>query len=484
MVEMTKDLPMMWPELWLAAWSLVLFGLAPFLPARRRVLNAWLAVAGIAVALALSALMLGRPSRAIFLGTYAVDDFAVFFKLALLGAVLLVLLGSLDFFRGHDYEAFVPPLLLLAADAMIVLAASNDLVLIALFLQLTIVVSYILVGLDKRRAKANEAALKLFLYAATASAVMLYGMSLLYGVTGQLGLAEIAGGVAGASPAVLVAGLALTLAGYGFEVTMVPFYQWGPDAFEGAATPVAMFLSVGPKGAGLAVIARTVLVALPHGAAHWELLLAVLAALTMTAGNVGALRQENIKRLLAYSSIAQMGYLLMGIAVAAKEPLALPALLFYFASYVLMQVGAFAVATAVEAGAGAVTVGGYAGLGRRAPWLALAMTLCLLSLAGIPPLAGFFGKTILFGVAVGGGYAWLAVVAAFNTALSLYYYVRVIAAMFLRPPPKPDRVATPATLSATIGLVTAAVLLFGIFPEPLMRLARSTAALFLGSSHV
>ncbi len=469
------------PELTLAGLTLVLVPLGPFLPPDRKGWSWWLAFAGLGIALALSARMLGWPAQPVFLGTYAVDPLAVFFKLFLLATTLVVLLASRDYFRGQPHEADVPMLLVLAALAMVLLAASADLVLIALFVQLVSVATYILVGIAKGDRLANEAALKFFLFGAVSVTIMLYGMSLLFGATGSLNLAEIAARLPQADASVVLLGLALTLAGYAFKVAMAPFHVWVADTYQGAPTPITAFLSVGPKAAGLAVLLRTLLVAVPVPAANWPLAVAVLAAVTMTVGNVLALRQVNIKRLLAYSSIAQAGFLLMGVAAAGRgETLSVPALLFYLAAYLVMNVGAFAVAAAVERGLGSVDLQGYQGLGTRSPWLAFAMALFLLSLAGMPPLAGFVGKTLLFGAAMGAGFTWLAAIAATNSALSLYYYVLPIARMYLQQPPVARGWPLGPALSWAIALTLVGTVLLGVAPEPAVALAVRGASWLAG----
>lgn len=481
-MPMGPELAAIAPELGLAGLSLVLLGLGPFLPRGRKGWAWWLALAGLLGDLALAVLLQGPP-RSAFDGVYVVDPLAQFFRLLLLATTIVVLLASRDYFRGLPHEGEVPGLLVLLAGAMMLLAGSNDLVLIALFVQLVSVVSYVLVGLWKADAWANEAALKFFLFGSVAVTVMLYGMSLLFGATGTLNLAELARRLPGADPTIVVVGLALTLAGYAFKVAMAPFHVWVADTYQGAPTPITALLSVGPKAAGLAVLLRTLAVAVPPETVGWPAAVAVLAGLTMTLGNVLALRQQNVKRLLAYSSIAQAGYLLMGVAAAGRDELSVPGLLFYLVAYLAMNLGAFAVAAAVEQRGGAggsVELGGYEGLGARAPWLAGAMTLFLLSLAGFPPLAGFVGKTMLFGAAMGAGFAWLAALAAANTALSLAYYAQPIARMYLQP--AADRpVPRPApALGWAIALSVAATLLAGVLPEPVVALARAGASWLAG----
>lgn len=466
------------PEIILAASVVLLLPLGPLLPARHRSLSTWLALGALAAAAVTSVPLAGRAPRSVFDGVYAVDLFAIFFKFIALATTALVLLVTRDSFRGRRHEASVPTLLVLTCLGLVTLAASQSLVLIALFLALITVGSYVLVGIAKEERLATEGALKLFLFGSVATMTMFYGMALLYGLTGTLILAEIASALPAAPRIATAVALAFILAGYGFKVTLVPFQFWAPDTYEGAPTAIAAFLSVGPKAAGLAVLLRTLAVAAPAAIPTWTLWTAIVAALTMTAGNLLALRQSNVKRLLAYSSIAQAGYLLMGIASYGRDPLAVPGMLFYLAAYLAMNLAAFLTVAAIGSALGSDDVARYAGLGRRMPAAAFALTVSLLALAGIPPMASFIGKAMLFGAALGARLEWLAVVAAVNTAISLVYYVRVLDYMYLRPEGNgaSGRTYTPFPLSTTIAVVIASVLTLalGIFPQPLAGLLAQT----------
>jgi NADH-quinone oxidoreductase subunit N len=473
--RMGMDLAAIIPELILAALVLVLLPLGAFPAPARKGLPTWVALAGLAAAMATSARMLLWSPRAVFLNTYAVDPFAVYFKLFAILATALVLLATYGHFRGRPHEGEVPALLVLTCLGIVGLAASQDLALIALFVQLVTVGSYVLVGIAKDDRRATEAALKLFLFSAAASAVMIYGMTLLYGLTGTLRLPDMAVRLPAAPVLTVLAALGLLLVGYGFKITMVPFHSWAPDIYQGAPTPIAGYLAVGPKAAGLAVLLRTMVVAFPHGLGNWPLLIAILAALTMTVGNVLALRQTSVKRLLAYSSIAQAGYLLVGVATAGRNALAVPGFLIYLLVYLFMNLGAFLAVDAVERQVKSDELPYFAGLGRRLPVSAAVLTLCLLSLAGFPPLGGFVGKTMLFGAAIGAGYTWLAVVMALNVALSLYYYVRVIAPLYLRASTHKRLAMEPGALLVALVLLGAGTLMSGILPGPWVGFATYTA---------
>lgn len=483
-MAMGPELRRIAPELILATLVLLLLPLGPFLPTGRKEATTWVALGGLATAGAVSARMLAWPPQPAFLDTYAVDPFAVYFKLFAIAATGLVLLATHGHFRGRPHAAEVPAVLVLTCLGIIGLAASQDLTLIALFLQLVTVGSYILVGVAKDDRRATEGALKLFLFSAVAGSVMLYGMSLLYGLTGTLRLPELADRLPAAPVVTTLAALGLILVGYGFESTLVPFHTWAPDTYQGAPTPVAGYLSVGPKAAGLAVLLRTLVVAFPGGLDRWPALLALLAALTMTVGNLFALRQTSAKRLLAYSSIAQAGYLLVGVAAAGRDRLAVPGFLLYLAVYLCMNLGAFLAVDAIERQVGSDTLEHFAGLGRRLPLSAATLALCLLSLAGFPPLGGFVGKTMLFGAALGAGWPWLAVALALNTALSLFYYVRVLEPLYLRAASGARLAPEPGPLRLALVVLGLGTLATGILPQPWVALAsRGAEMLAVGPLH-
>ncbi len=455
------------PELILASFILVLLPLGAFLAHARKAVATWVALTGLIAAGAASGVMLSWPPQPVFGETYAVDPFATYFKLFAISATALVLLATESHFRGFAHEGAVPALLVLACLGVVGLAASQDLVLIALFLQLITVTSYVLVGVAKQDRRATEGAIKLFLFSATANAVMLYGMSLLYGLTGTLRLTELAVRLPGAPIAIVLASLGLVVVGYGFKITLVPFHAWAPDTYQGASTPIAGYLAVAPKAAGLAVLARTLVVAFPASLGDWPEMLAVLAGVTMTVGNVFALRQQSAKRMLAYSSIGQAGYLLVGIAAAGRDPLALPGTLLYLAVYLFMNLGAFLAVDALERQTGSDMIDELQGVGARLPLSGAVLGLSLLSLAGIPPLGGFVGKTMLFGAALGAGWNGLAVIMAVNVALSLFYYVRFLEALYLRGPREASRAlhSEPMALRAALGSLALGTVVTGVFPE-------------------
>lgn len=459
------------PELTLAGLVLILLPLGPFLPKNRKYIATWIALVGLVAVAIESIRMLFFATQPIFLDTYAVDQFAVFFKLFATASTTFVLLATQSHFHGRPHEGEVPALLLLACLGIMGLAASQDLALIALFIQLVTVSSYILVGIAKDHRLATEAALKMFLFSASVGAVMLYGMVLLFGLTGTLRLPELATKLPAMPTVTVIVAFLLVLAGYGFEVTLVPFHTWAPDAYQGAPTPIAGFLSVGPKAAGLAILLRTLLVAFPHNMGHWAEIFAILAAITMTIGNIFALRQTSIKRLLAYSSIGQVGYMLVGVAAAQRSELAVPGMLVYLAVYLFMNLGAFLAVDALERQLSSDDIGQIEGLGRRLPVTAAVLAICLLSLAGFPPFGGFVGKTMLFGAAIAAGWTWLAIVMLVNIAISLYYYVRVLAPMYFQPSSGASLKREPATLRFVLIVLGIGTFISGAFPQEWVLLA-------------
>ena len=427
---------------------------------------------GIAVTLGALALSLALSGKTAVLpqGMWAADPFTHFFRVLGTGCAALVLIMSLGRERlGNEF----PALLLFATLGILLTAGGANLVTIYVGIELLSIASYILAGLLREEPRSNEAAIKYFIYGAVASAVMLYGLSLLLGLTGAADLAGIKAGLAGPGVAqmrlVALPAVVLMMVGFGFKVAAVPFHQWSPDVYEGAPTPVTAFLSAGPKAAGFAAMARVFLVALGGFRSDWTVLVAALAVATMTVGNLVALSQTHMKRLLAYSSIAQAGYMLIGLAAMGGHEAApsllgdgVAALLVYLVAYLLTNLGAFAAVLAVEDATGSDAIEEYRGLVKRAPWLAGALVFYFLSLVGIPPLACFLGKLFIFGAAVRAELYWLAAIGVVNSVVSLAYYFNVVRLMFFEPAAeaKPSlpvarnlAVALAVTWVGTLGLV-------------------------------
>jgi proton-translocating NADH-quinone oxidoreductase chain N len=420
-------------------------------------------------------------------GVFAVDPFALFFQIVAVLATALVILTSLGYFEGRTpYRGEFYSLLLFAALAITLMAAATDLIMIYISIETLSITSYVLTGFLREDRKSNEAALKYFLYGAAASAAMLYGMSFLYGVTGSTDLTQIAaalgGTTAGSLSWMVLSAVVLLLVGFGFKVSAVPFHQWAPDVYEGAPTPFTAFLSVGSKAAGFAVLLRVFLTALPDFSVDWVSLVAALSIVTMTLGNLVAIFQKNIKRMLAYSSIAQAGYILIGLAcwdpqLPAEQVGGISGVLLYLLAYLFTNLGAFTVVIAVERATGSNEIADYAGLMRRNPWLAVALGVFFLSLVGIPPTGGFLGKLLIFSAAIRLRYFALAIVGVVNGVISLYYYYGVMRQMFFSPPEDEASIVTSPSLR--VALMVALIMTFGIaiFAQPFIRLAMDSALL-------
>jgi proton-translocating NADH-quinone oxidoreductase chain N len=453
-----EDLWALLPEYWLVALGLGLLILDLFVADDRKSVVGWAAVIGLTLGLVPVAGLLGVSARTILFNAYAVDGFAVFFKLIAVGSTILVILSAMDALRGRTrFEGEMYILLTFAAVGLVLMAGSADLILLALSIEFVSLCSYVMAGYFKSDPRSNEAGIKYFLFGAGASAVMLYGFSILYGLTGQTNLYLLADRLRSAPQPALIMAISLSLAGFGFKISMVPFHQWTPDVYEGAPTPVAAYLSVASKAAGFAALARLLVVAIPPDAVDWVTLIAGLAAVTMTVGNLLALPQRNIKRMLAYSSISHAGFLLIGVA-AFQGDFGIPGLLIYTLAYMFTNLGAFFVAVLVGQRLGSDEIPDYAGLRHRSPWLAFLMAIFMLSLTGIPPTAGFFGKLYIFMGAVNNGLIWLVIVGIVNTVISLYYYVGVIRAMYLMPAPSAEPLTEPAALRLALAVAVVGTL--------------------------
>ena len=496
------DLLIIAPEIAVLLAALLVMVVDLFLPDEQKPRLAWLGLVGVLAAAGL-AYYIWDGSDAVLQDMLAADGYALFFHLAILAAAGLALLFSFDYVRRSglpqgEYYA----LLLLSTAGMMLMAAAVNLMTIFIALEILSLALYALVGLDRGRRRSGEAALKYFLLGALASGFLLYGMALVYGQTGTTSLAGVREAVAQPGrlegpAALLLVGLGLMIVGFGFKVALVPFQMWTPDVYEGAPTSVTAFMSVGAKAAGFAALGRVALYAFGTQQDAWWWVLAVLATLTMTLGNLAALRQTSVKRMLAYSSIAHAGYVLVGLT--AGNTLGTSGMLFYLLAYAFMNVGAFGLLIAAarfdrlsdEVDPGGPQPGesleSFAGLATRKPGLAVAMTLFMLSLAGVPPLAGFMGKLYVFGAIVQADLAGLAVVGVLNSVISAYYYLRVVVYMYMRPGPAPAPDTTPAPFSVSpalqvgLGLAAAAVVILGLWPGPILDLARVAAASLLGS---
>jgi NADH-quinone oxidoreductase subunit N len=468
----SADWVLLAPELVLTSAGLLLMVLGISVGKAKEEFLGFLAVLSVAVtsiALVFAAAQPGRGSGPILGGMFILDNFALFFKVLILLSLALTVLASVRFVRSSPYPAGeYYALVLFAGVGMLFMVSGTNLASIYISLELMALSSYVLAGYFKGEVKSTEAALKYFMLGAFSSGVLLYGISLVYGLTGKLGLTDIAGLFASAERSNLtILGILLILAGLLFKVAAVPFHVWAPDVYEGAPTPVTAFFSVGPKVAAYAILARIFYVAFPKFQADWGLIVALVAAATMIVGNVAALLQSNVKRMLAYSSIAHAGYALLGV-LGFRNTFGIWGILVYLAAYLLMNFGVFTLVILLESrGYAAETVSDFNGLARRNMPAAIVMLLFLLSLAGIPPTAGFIGKYYLFTAAMKAGYAWLAVLAVLASAVSFFYYFRIVAAMFFSEAegaPLPSSYA----LTAVLVICAAGTLLIGVAPEPVL----------------
>jgi NADH-quinone oxidoreductase subunit N len=427
-----------------------------------------LAFLGTAAALAVELTLIGSD-RSSFGGTYVSDSFAVLFKVFFLSVALIILLLSHRYFRdGRYFQGEYYFLLLSAFLGMLTISSSRDLLMLFISLELVTAPAWLMAGFRKRDPRSNEASLKFFLIGILSTAVMLYGMSLVYGATGSLRLDEIARTLSEQAPSGLaVAAVLFVVTGFAFKVSSVPFHFWAPDTYEGSPVPVAAFLSVASKAAGFAGLLQLMFLAFRPLAEFWAPVFAVLSVLTMTLGNLIALQQRQVVRLLAYSSVAQAGYMLLPFALVGggADRMAFAAAVLYILIYGVMNLGAFAVVIALAREAPGALVRDFAGLGRRAPLLALAMGMFLISLAGIPPFAGFWGKFFIFQAAIFADQAWLAVVMVVNSVISLYYYVAIVRQMYFVEVPQARPLRAPALVTGVVMLAALAVLAVGFFPD-------------------
>ncbi|MDE0425882.1 MAG: NADH-quinone oxidoreductase subunit N [Candidatus Poribacteria bacterium] len=464
------------PELIIALTLLIVLVFDLFDSISKTVLG-WMTIVGAGIALWVSIQM----HQAGTVGTQfsemlKVDNFSLFFNIIFLVSTILVALISISYLGGRDRKQGPYYLLILLATlGMMLMAAGNELIIIFLGLELMSLSLYILAGYFRESPASSEAGMKYLLLGAFASAFFLYGIALIYGGAGTTSVPAIAEAIAAPNKSpLLLAGMFLLIVGFGFKVAIVPFHQWAPDVYEGAPTTIAAFISAGPKAAGFAAFLRIFMEALPNLQVEWSGVIILLAMLTMTVGNVIAIAQTNIKRMLAYSSIAHAGYILIGLAAANSEGIS--SAMLYLLVYCVMNIGAFgAVILAKTADGESLMISDYAGLGLRKPLLAMFMTVMLLSLAGFPPTAGFVGKFYIFKSAVGAGHIWLVIIGAVNTAISAFYYLRVVVTMYMREPEE-ELEFSPYSSTLVIGLVIAAigVLLIGILPSLMLNPAQNS----------
>jgi NADH-quinone oxidoreductase subunit N len=501
---MSANLLAILPELILALTGVLVMLAEPLIaPGRTRKPLGWLAILG-TTASGLAALyqlhvvdtlspatgilssipVSGSPSA--FSGTIQVSAFSVFFHLLIASIVLVTLLASLDYFEDpitHAGEYFA--LVCFGATGMMFMTSSVELLMVFIGLEISSISTYILAGFRKGRATASEAALKYFLLGSFATAFFLYGIALCFGATGSTSISAIAAGLAiTKTPLLGWLAVAMVLIGLGFKVSAAPFHVWTPDVYQGAPSPVVGLMSTAPKAAAFAVLLRFLFNATPMYRDHWVLMIAILAVASMTIGNLGALLQSDVKRLLAYSSIAHAGYMLVAFTSAQRE--AVSTVCFYTAAYAAMNVGAFIVLTQLSGFDEKLrTLDDFTGLALKRPVLSAIFAFFLLSLIGIPFTGGFFGKFYVFSAAVHGGYTWLAIVGLANSGVACFYYLRLLAALYARPTTDtladtPSRVTVPAALA--LAATAAATLFLGILPNRVLHLTQRAAPTTIAQS--
>jgi NADH-quinone oxidoreductase subunit N len=440
----------------------------------------WITAAGLSVILLL-ALAFSRPdaSQSLIFGGMLRHDWPAFaFKILLLFSAAVTALLSIGMKRlGERGEYYA--LLVVSVLGMNLMVSAADLIMLYLAIETTSIPLYVLAGFLKRDDKSTESGLKYFLFGAMASTVMLYGFSLVYGFSGETNLYSLAASVQSQqlSPWLVGGSALLVLAGFAFKISAVPFHFWAPDVYEGAPTPITAYISTASKAAGFAVLLRVMLAVFPAIEAYWTAILSAMAVATMTLGNLLALAQSNIKRLLAYSSIAHAGYILVGVVALNPPPLGAASVLLYLVAYVVTNLAAFAVVVMFARAAGSEEIADYAGLSRRSPGLALGLMVALLSLAGMPPFAGFVAKVYVFAAAVQSGLIWLAFVGVINAIVGLYYYLVVLKVVYLyRSEDEDKRIAIPgAHALALIGCIVA-VLVVGALSGPWIEWMLSAAS--------
>jgi len=477
--QFLQSLMSIYPEAIVITVALMVLILDLFVDRDNKALLGWFSLAGIVIAaFATFRLMGAGVSGSFFSGTFNLDPFSIFFKFVFFIACGLGILVSINYLKSQDiHRGEYYSLMLFATSGMMLMASAADLITLYLGLELMAMSIYILAGFMRHDNRSNEAAIKYLLLGAFSSGIMLYGMSLLYGVTGTTNLAEILAFLRTAdlnNPVIYLAMIMLVVS-FGFKVAAVPFHMWVPDVYEGAPTPVTAFMSAGPKVAGFAVLLRVFLYSLEPLHAHSTAIISGLALLTMAVGNITALSQTNIKRMLAYSSIAHAGYALVGLAAGGPEGAA--SVMLYVCIYALMNMGAFGVVIMLrKAGERGEEITDFAGLGKTNKTAAFLMLIFMFSLTGIPPTAGFIGKFYIFKSAVQSGLVWLAVAGVLFSSISAYFYLRVIMVMYMKEPKESIELTTSPSLALALAISVTAVIYIGVLPSELLDYARASIA--------
>ncbi|HEX6386762.1 MAG TPA: NADH-quinone oxidoreductase subunit N [Anaerolineae bacterium] len=470
------------PVIIVAGTGLLLMVIDLFVPDDKKAWAPWLTIVGLALALVQTAGMWGFSG-----GTFTpeggypmlvVDNFATFLNVTFVLTGILTVLLSVNYLRetGLDRPEFYM-LLMISISGMMLMGMANDLILVFLALEVLSIPLYILSGFAWPNPASEESAMKYFFLGAFSSSILVFGIALIYGATGSTALPAVLAGI-GQGGAVGLAGVALILVGFGFKVAAVPFHMWTPDVYEGAPTAVTAFMSVGAKVGGFAAMLRVFVAALPDISDTWVGAVAVISALTLILGNIVAIAQANIKRLLAYSSIAHAGYILIAVAAGAGSDDGVSSALFYMFAYLFTNLGAFAVVIAVERQDGkGVLLDDYKGLARHSPWLALAMAYFMLSLTGVPPTGGFSGKFYVFRAAIEADLVWLALIGVITSVISGYYYLRVVFLMYMYDSEGELIVSRQPALMAAVAVTVIATVVLGIAPGAWFDITREAALL-------
>jgi len=478
------------PELFLTAAIIAVIIVDLIVKNAGKIVTPLLSVGSLLVALFLAYAQYEMGLKSLFFGMIVLDPLSVFFKIFVSIATIVIIFFSLSL-KNIKSEYYV--LLLIINLGMYLMSSASDLLMMLVSLEIVGLSSYVLAGIYKNNTRSSEAALKYVLYGAASTGIMAYGMSLLYGMTGETNLYAIQKYLIEFQPYSLSVFISviLILAGLGYKVAMVPFHFWVPDVYEGAPTPITAFFSVAPKAAGLALMVRFMTSTVGHqvsaGAMEWlqnieinaPLLIAILSVLTMTLGNFVALQQKNVKRMMAYSSIAHAGYVLMAFVVFNKQ--GYEAVMFYMFVYMLMNFGAFWVIHLVAEKLGSEDITAYHGLGYRAPFAAVSMAVFMFSLTGLPPLAGFIGKFYLFAAIINEHWYWLALAGVLNSVVSLYYYAGVAKAMFLVKAENEEAVSFPLFDRVLIGAMAVPTLIFGVYWSPIIKWTSQSIKIFTGN---
>jgi NADH-quinone oxidoreductase subunit N len=479
--NLTANLHLLLPEFLIAGLAFLVITIDFLLPRERKNVLAVIAVLGLAIIGIFSIIYLGgKENASLYEGIFVIDRYSLVFKVIFLGMGALVILASIDFVKKHlHHPGEYYGIILFSILGMMLMAASNELLTAYISLELLSFSLYILVSISRDNQKSDEAGVKYIILGAFASAILLYGVSIIYGTLGTTtfeGIGQAMGSGLSVSPHLLV-GMAFILSGLAFKIAAVPFHMWTPDVYEGAPLPITAYLAIGSKAAAFALILRLFSTSFMQSIEEWHLVIAVIAAVTMTFGNLSALAQSNIKRLLAYSSIGQVGYLLVGIA--ALSTAASNSIILHIIGYGLANLAAFSVITIFYNSTGKENVNDFAGLAKRNPFLAMVLTVSLFSLAGLPFFAGFITKFYLFIAAAKEDLLWLAGIAMVNSLISLYYYLIIIKQMYITPVKDDGDLKISAHNSGLLIFLVLGTIIIGIYPGPLVDIIETATKVIL-----